>query len=48
MRRFAGAKLHQGCKQKAPELGPFFTWHQAWVGLSSGVSELARRDRRLL
>ncbi len=48
MRRFAGAKLHQGCKQKALELGPFFTWHQAWVGLSSGVSELARRDRRLL
>jgi hypothetical protein len=48
MHRFVGAKMHQGCWQKAPELGAFFIWHQAWVGLSSGGSELARRDRRLL
>jgi len=27
--------------------GPFLR-HQAWVGLSAGVSELARRERRLL
>jgi hypothetical protein len=25
-----------------------FLRHQAWVGLSAGVSELARRERRLL
>ena len=34
--------------KKAPELGAFSLEHQAWVGLSAGVSELARRERRLL
>jgi hypothetical protein len=48
MHRFAGAKMHQGWWQKAPELGAFFISHQAWVGLSSGGSDLARPDRRLL
>ena len=34
--------------KKAPELGGFFFRRQAWVGLSVGVSGLARRERRLL
>jgi hypothetical protein len=33
--------------KKAPNWGPFVL-HQAWVGLSPGVSELARREWRLL
>jgi hypothetical protein len=31
----------------ATELGALFLRHQAWVGLSGGVSELARSERRL-
>ena len=34
--------------KKAPELGALFVKRQAWVGLSVGVSGLARRERRLL
>ena len=33
--------------RRPPNWGPFLQ-HQAWVGLSAGVSELARRERRLL
>jgi hypothetical protein len=34
--------------KKAPELGAFSVRHQACVGLSAAVSELAGRERRLL
>ncbi|MFZ3352238.1 MAG: hypothetical protein WA268_15370 [Xanthobacteraceae bacterium] len=34
--------------KKASELGAFFVWHQACVGLSGAVSGLAGRGRRLL
>ena len=34
--------------KKAPELGVFSVRHQAFVGLSAAVSELAGRERRLL
>ena len=33
--------------RRPPKLGSFVR-HQAWVGLSTGVSELARCERRLL
>ena len=47
MRRLAGAKIHRRCWQEGPERGPFLR-HQAWVGLSTEASALARRERRLL
>ena len=40
-------KYISDASKKAPELG-FFSSHQAWIGLSPGVSELTRRERRLL
>jgi hypothetical protein len=40
-------KYISGAGKKAPNWGFFFR-HQAWVGLSAGVSGLARRERRLL
>jgi hypothetical protein len=46
--RFAGAKIHQRCWQEGPRTGGLFVRHQAWIGLSAGVSELARRERCLL
>ena len=45
MHRLAGAKIHQSCWQEGPRTGGLFVWHQAWVGLSTGVSELARRAK---
>jgi len=33
---------------RRPPTGGLFVKHQAWVGLSGGESELARRERRLL
>jgi len=34
--------------KKAPRTGGPWFRHQAWIGLSAGVSELAGRGRRLL
>ena len=34
--------------KKAPRTGGPWFRHQAWIGLSAGVSELAGRRRRLL
>src|ERR1019366_4041475 len=48
MHRPAGAKIHQRCRQEGPRTGGLFFRHQAWVGLSVGVSGLARCERRLL
>jgi hypothetical protein len=48
MHQFAGAKLHQRCSQKSPRTGGLFVGRQTSVRLSAGVSELARRERRLL
>jgi hypothetical protein len=48
MHRFAGAKMHQRCSQKGPRTGGLFVARQTSVGLSAGVSELVRRERRLL
>src|SRR6185437_13464667 len=48
MHRLARAKIHQRCWQEGPRTGGLFVWHQACVGLSGAVSELAGRERRLL
>jgi hypothetical protein len=48
MHRLAGAKIHQRCWQEGPRTGGLFVRHQACVGLSAAVSELAGRERRLL
>jgi excisionase family DNA binding protein len=48
MHRFAGAKMHQRYSRKSPRTGGFFVRPQALVGLSAVVSELTRRERRLL
>ena len=48
LHRLSGAKLHQRWSQKSPRPGGFFFEHQGWAGLSAGVSELSRRERRLL
>jgi hypothetical protein len=48
MHRLAGAKIHQRCWQEGPRTGGLFIRHQACVGLSAAVSELAGRERRLL
>jgi hypothetical protein len=43
MHRPAGAKIHHGARHESSRSGGFFFRHQAWVGLSVGVSGLARR-----
>ena len=48
MHRFAGAENTSVMLARRPRTGGLFFRHQAWVGLSAGVSELARRERRLL
>jgi hypothetical protein len=48
LHRLAGAKIHQRCWQEGPRTGGRWFRHQAWVGLSAGVSELAGRGARLL
>ena len=48
MHRLAGAKIHQRSWQEGPPNWGLFFRHQAWVGLSAGVSEPARREWRLL
>ena len=34
--------------KKGPRTGGLFLRHHAWLGLSAGMSELARRELRLL
>jgi hypothetical protein len=48
LKKCIGTPEQKYISEEGPRTGGLFVRHQAWVGLSAGGSELARRERRLL